>query len=109
MSALGHKRTFRAVNCDVCSTSKADIHERDRCVRYGPEADIGQTLFDHLVSVREQGWRHGEDKRFGRRCIAVNFSPKLLRRSHLPSSLYRKLRANSVTHDSKIWRCAWPR
>ena len=39
----------------------------------------------------------------------VNFSPKLLRRSHLPSSLYRKLRANSVTHDSKIWRCAWPR
>jgi hypothetical protein len=24
-----------------------------------------------LVSVREQGWRHGEDKRFGRRCIAV--------------------------------------
>ena len=57
----------------------------------------------------KQGWRHGEDKRFGRRCIAVNFSPKLLRRSHLLSSLYRKLRANSVTYDSKIWRCAWPR
>jgi hypothetical protein len=61
------------------------------------------------AKMRDQGWRHGEDKRFGRQCIAVNFSPKLLRRSHLPSSLYRKLRANSVTHDSKIWRCAWPR
>ena len=49
------------------------------------------------------------DNRGRRRCIAVNFSPKLLRRSHLPSSLYRKLQANSVTYDSKIWRCAWSR
>jgi len=90
-------------------TSKAVIEPTQTDVRFVPEADIGQTLFDHLVSVRDQGWRDGEDKRFGRQCIAVNFSPKLLRRSHLPSSLYRKLRANSVTHDSKIWRCAWPR
>ena len=25
-----------------------------------------------------------------------------------PSSLHRKLRAKSFTHDSKIWRSAWP-
>ena len=37
--------------------------------------------FDHLVGKRKQRGRHGADKRFGRRCIAVNFSPKLLRRS----------------------------
>jgi len=44
-----------------------------------------------------------------RRSIAFNFSPKLFRGSDLPSSFYRKLRANSVARDSKIWRCAWPR
>jgi hypothetical protein len=25
MSALGHKRTFRAIHCDVCFTSEADV------------------------------------------------------------------------------------
>ena len=41
--------------------------------------------------------------------IAFNFSPKLFRGSDQPSSFFRKLRANSGAHDSKIWRCAWPR
>jgi hypothetical protein len=40
MSALGHKRTFRAVNCGVCFTSKADIRNCERNVRYGPIADM---------------------------------------------------------------------
>jgi hypothetical protein len=34
--------------------------------------------------------------------------PELLHRSDLPSFLHRKLRANSVTHGSKLWRKAWP-
>src|ERR1035437_6587455 len=35
---------------------------------------------------------------------STSFSPKLLHRSKPPSSLHRKLRANLVRHDSKIWR-----
>jgi hypothetical protein len=37
---MGQKQTFRTVNCDVCFTSNADIHERERHVRFGPKADI---------------------------------------------------------------------
>jgi len=40
MSALGQKRTFRAINCDVCFTSKADIGSCERNVRFVPIADI---------------------------------------------------------------------
>jgi hypothetical protein len=40
MSALGQKRTFLAVNCDVCFTSEADIRGCERHVRYVPKADI---------------------------------------------------------------------
>jgi hypothetical protein len=90
-------------------------------------------LFNHLVGVREHGRQHGEVERFGSFELITswysvgictgrvvfnysrpsatgrfNFSPELLHRSKLPSSLHRKLRANSVTHDSKLWRRTWP-
>ena len=37
---FGSLADILAINRDGCFTSKADIHERDRHVRYGPIADI---------------------------------------------------------------------
>src|ERR1035437_6963675 len=40
----------------------------------------------------------------GDESASASFSPKLMHCSEPPSSLHRKLRANLVRHDSKIWR-----
>jgi hypothetical protein len=53
MSALGHKRTLRAVNDDVSFISRAGIRRRKTNVRFGPIADIA-SLFDHFVGAGKQ-------------------------------------------------------
>src|SRR5262249_49575697 len=91
MSALGQKQTC------VQRKKPCPLYPRKQTLRRGQVA-LG---VDHQVLGRQaQGLQ---------RRIAFNFSPKLFRSSDLPSSFYRKLRANSVALDSKIWRCAWPR
>jgi len=65
VSALGHKRTFRAVNCDVCFTSEAGIRGWEQYVCYGPKADIEQTCEmsadrfrrPNSLVFRIRGWR----------------------------------------------------
>jgi hypothetical protein len=44
---------------------KADIHRRERDVRFVPKADIRTSLFDHLVGAGEQRGRNCEAKRLG--------------------------------------------
>jgi hypothetical protein len=54
MSALGQKRTSRSEIAMSALPSKADIERRLLHVRFGPIADISQTLFDHLIGARQQ-------------------------------------------------------
>ena len=60
MSALGHKRTSRAVQPMSALPPKADMVRYDRDVRFVPKADICGAakfrLFDHLVGAGEQSW-----------------------------------------------------
>jgi hypothetical protein len=42
---------------------KADMCGANRDVRYGPIADIGSDLFDHLVGGGQQRLRHSEAER----------------------------------------------
>jgi hypothetical protein len=53
MSALGQKRTSRRVRVMSALPPKADIEREFSYVRFGPIADISQTLFDHLVGARQ--------------------------------------------------------
>jgi hypothetical protein len=59
MSALGQKQTFRAINCDVCFTSKSDILRCERHVRFVPIADIshlrGRTFPSQARIAKNQG------------------------------------------------------
>jgi hypothetical protein len=52
MSALGQKQTFRAVNCDVCFTSRPGIRRCERDVRFGPKADIC-SLDDYIHALQK--------------------------------------------------------
>jgi len=57
---------------DMCSaqahvrfTPESDIKCDISNVRFGPIADISQTLFDYLVGTGKQRGQYGEAKRFG--------------------------------------------
>ena len=63
MSALGHKRTFAPQTVMSAIPLKVDICSAPARVRFVPIADIGPTLFDHLVGAGKE-WRwHCEAKR----------------------------------------------
>ena len=49
MSALGHKRTFSSVRVMSVLPLKADIRQRERHVRFVPEADVrGSAARSHM-------------------------------------------------------------
>ena len=57
-----------ASTCKHCDVRFAPESEHVRCngqCPLGPKADIGRTLFDHLVGKRDECWRNFEAKSLG--------------------------------------------
>ena len=80
MSAFHLKADILSRALDVCCGSKADIRNAKRHVRFTPNSGHLQCtsacllwaksghqtmLFDHLISLGEERWRHTKTKRLG--------------------------------------------
>jgi hypothetical protein len=64
MSALGQKQTY-AVQQAMSAFTPKDMCGALAHVCSGPEADIAQSLLDHLVGASDQRRRHCETKCLG--------------------------------------------
>jgi hypothetical protein len=56
------------------------------------------TKYELVINVKTRQAAVGDES------VSTSLSPKLVHRSEPPGFLHRKLRANLVRHDSKIWR-----
>jgi hypothetical protein len=65
MSALGQKRTFAPQTVMSAISPKADMCGATTDVCFGPEADIGRRLFNHIISGQKNAVWYRNAKRFG--------------------------------------------